>query len=220
MTQIDKKNIENFALKQEVILDKILNYCRNSSYVNLLIALNLDMSYTIRCIKIIKKQNNEEKDNNLIRWHNLNTRTLKLLKINIFGLNYDFVCENFEIIWELLKYEHELLTIKETFFLKYKNLIDLRDLKFECALFGDRNLDMIEYCEKRIFSKEFHIVFPTYSKLNICWECKADVSIMGLLCNTCKENQCVRCCNVDYPLIYNNYGCCSGCDGCSQYDSE
>jgi hypothetical protein len=194
------------------ILDTILNHLRKlwfvDDYLNLLIALNLNVEYSRRELGL----KTEDYISKILINHNLQFFTKEIIRLNFtkFWNNVDFS------------------KLNENFFIDNYDLIDLIKLKqlkkyylnFECDYYFE---DMPTYFSTRNFSEKFHAQFPSYKKLTICsgiYECYNDVEVLGQLCPNCKKNQCPRCKEIILPQLKLEHGCCEYCAGCTQFDYD
>lgn len=190
------------ALLLDPILYNILDHCDNTSYVNFLIAMHLDIRFTLQ---------------NLQDGKTLIYKKKKLLQHNVTHLSKDVTIPNFNKIWEAIS----PATIDEMFLINHKHLVDVVKVKSKCINFKLTNYPYgkIPYTERN-FSELFHEAFPKYEDIKICWGCNKEGSETGKLCQSCTDNQCPRCRfpSVYEPLQMDEWGCCQECAGCSEYD--
>jgi hypothetical protein len=206
---MENKEMDYFnILLLDPILYNILDHCDNTSYVNFLVAMHLDIRFTLQ---------------NLQDGKTLTYKKRNLLQHNVSRLSKDVTIPNFNKIWEAIF----INTIDETFIINHKHLVDIVEVKSQSINFKLTGYPYgkIPYTERN-FTELFHQVFPQYKDIKICWGCHllgmsaGEPFETGKLCQSCTNNQCPRCRfpSLYEPLQMDERGCCQECAGCSQYD--
>lgn len=184
----------NKKIIPEEIVEKILSYDVYGN-IEIIIAAGLKNVFIQKYSNILKFNKDESIDEFLCSW-----RLEKLVSRGLNKIDQKLLDNLPKEIWTRLSMKRYL---KESFIIRNSQNL---------------NLAMIKHFKKGEFSHRFHEALPKFREMTKCDECFENDVIQGGLCLECLENTCRRCGYVEHPLVYDNFGCCSGCAGCDQYN--